>query len=115
MELHLVGRLTLFSPFRNRHITQPKSTTASQSAVEINRELKIEAHLNKVGPLTEQTHYTDDFFLSQDIVINALDNVETRMYMDTRCVTNQKPLLESGEGFNLQLKLKHLEVPCNGL
>ena len=82
--------------FRDKHIQQPKSTTASQSAREINPELRIVAHQNKVGPQTEHSHYTDEFFSSQDVIINALDNVETRMYMDSRCVTNQKPLLESG-------------------
>ena len=31
-----------------------------------------------------------------DCVINALDNVEARMYMDSRCVYYSKPLLEQG-------------------
>ena len=31
-----------------------------------------------------------------DAVINALDNVNARMYMDMRCLYFQKPLLESG-------------------
>lgn len=83
--------------FRDRDIQKPKSTTAAHSAMEINQSLRIEAHQNKVGPQTELSHYTDQFFLSQDLIINALDNVETRMYMDARCVTNQRPLLESGE------------------
>ena len=82
--------------FRDRHIQQPKSTTAAKSAQEINPELRIVAHQNKVGPQTERTHYTDEFLCHQDVVINALDNVETRMYMDSRCVTNQRALLESG-------------------
>ena len=82
--------------FRDKDIQKPKSTTAARSALNINQSLRIVAHQNKVGPQTELSHYTDEFFLSQDIIINALDNVETRMYMDARCVTNQRPLLESG-------------------
>ena len=35
-----------------------------------------------VCPETEETLYTDQFFESQDIVVNALDNVEARRYMD---------------------------------
>lgn len=31
-----------------------------------------------------------------DIIVNALDNVNARLYMDQRCVTNKRPLLESG-------------------
>ena len=33
-------------------------------------------------PETEENLYTDQFFESQDIVVNALDNVEARRYMD---------------------------------
>ena len=30
------------------------------------------------------------------MVVNALDNVAARLYVDSRCVANQRPLLESG-------------------
>jgi hypothetical protein len=30
------------------------------------------------------------------VVVNALDNVNARLYVDSRCVSNKKPLLESG-------------------
>ncbi|XP_021348773.1 ubiquitin-like modifier-activating enzyme 6 isoform X2 [Mizuhopecten yessoensis] len=82
--------------FRPHHIRKPKSTTAAQSAKEINPALRIEAQQNKVCPQTEAEHYNDDFFRNQDLVVNALDNVEARRYVDSRCVTNQKALLESG-------------------
>ena len=38
--------------------------------------------LYAVGPQTASTVYTDDFFQSLDVVVNALDNIETRRYMD---------------------------------
>lgn len=82
--------------FRSHHIQKPKSTTAAQAVLEINPALHIEAQQHKVCPQTEYTNYNDAFFESQHIVINALDNVEARRYMDSRCVTNQRPLLESG-------------------
>ncbi|XP_059175412.1 ubiquitin-like modifier-activating enzyme 6 [Physella acuta] len=82
--------------FRPCHIQKPKSVTAKQAALEINKDLQIEAHQHRVGPHTEETVYTDAFFESQDIIVNALDNVEARRYMDGRCVTNQRPLMESG-------------------
>ena len=31
---------------------------------------------------TEKTVYTDKFFERQDLVVNALDNVEARIYVD---------------------------------
>ena len=55
----------------------------------------MEAYLDKVGPQTQEK-FSDKFFKSINVCINALDNVEARLYMDQRCVTNQKPLLESG-------------------
>ncbi|CAL1537293.1 unnamed protein product [Lymnaea stagnalis] len=82
--------------FRPHHIQKPKSTTAAQAALDINKDLKIEAQQHKVGPQTEESVYTDAFFEHQDIIVNALDNVEARRYMDGRCVTNQRALMESG-------------------
>ena len=35
-----------------------------------------------VGPDTEKNIYTDDFFAQQDIVVNALDNLTARLYVD---------------------------------
>ena len=50
-------------------------------------DLKIVAQQNKVCPQTEETIYTDQFFEEQNLVVNALDNVEARRYVD-RYVTN---------------------------
>lgn len=47
-------------------------------------------------PGTEKDVYHNGFFQRQDLVVNALDNVEARRYVDGRCVTNLRPLLESG-------------------
>lgn len=82
--------------FRPQHISQPKSTTAATAALDINPDLQIRADQHKVGMLTENTEYTDFFFQELDVVVNALDNLEARRYVDSRCVTNQRPLLESG-------------------
>lgn len=45
-------------------------------------DLNIEAQEYKVFPGTERKVYTDVFFQKQDIVVNALDNVEARRYVD---------------------------------
>lgn len=82
--------------FRPHHIRQPKSTTAATTVLEINPDLKIEPQQYKVCPQTEELTYPDAFFEYQDLIVNALDNVEARRYVDSRCVTNQRPLLESG-------------------
>lgn len=58
--------------FRPQHIQQPKSVVAAASVLAINPGMKITAHQHKVGPATTETVYTDAFFESRDIVVNAL-------------------------------------------
>ncbi|XP_069023197.1 ubiquitin-like modifier-activating enzyme 6 [Embiotoca jacksoni] len=81
--------------FRPHHIQKPKSTTAAEATLDINPELQVDAHLNKVCPATESI-YSDSFYSCLNIVVTALDNVEARRYVDSRCVSNQRPLLDSG-------------------
>ena len=40
--------------------------------------------------------FSDSFFQQLDGICNALDNVESRIYMDKKCVYYGKPLIESG-------------------
>ena len=82
--------------FRPRHIQSSKAAVGAESAKAINKDLKIEAHQFKVGPDTARTVYTDTFFEGVDIVVNALDNLQARLFMDACAVRNQRPLLESG-------------------
>ncbi|KAL3866603.1 hypothetical protein ACJMK2_043889 [Sinanodonta woodiana] len=82
--------------FRPHHIRKPKSVTAAESVLQINPDLHIVPQQNKVCPQTEDSIYPDRFYENLDLVVNALDNVEARRYVDSRCVTSQRPLLESG-------------------
>ncbi|KAH7284607.1 hypothetical protein KP509_34G062100 [Ceratopteris richardii] len=81
--------------FRDWNIGESKSTVAASAALAINPYLRIEAFQNRVSPETENV-FDDAFWESIDVVINALDNVNARLYVDSRCVYFQKPLLESG-------------------
>lgn len=96
--------------FRDWNIGQAKSTVASSAASFINPNLKVEALQNRVGPDTENV-FDDAFWENIDVVINALDNVNARLYVDSRCVYFQKPLLESGTlgtKCNTQMVIPHL-------
>jgi len=81
--------------FRSTDIQKAKSDTSARVALQMNPQLHISARMHRVGQETE-SEYADNFFQQQDVCVNALDNVPARMYMDARCVTNCKPLLESG-------------------
>lgn len=102
-----LNRQFLFRPW---DVQKSKSQCAATAVKEMNPNLRITPHENRVGPDTENI-YTDDFFEELDGVANALDNVDARMYMDRRCVYYRKPLLESGtlgtKG-NVQVVIPHL-------
>ncbi|XP_067835670.1 ubiquitin-like modifier-activating enzyme 1 isoform X1 [Heptranchias perlo] len=87
-----LNRQFLFRPW---DVTKMKSETAAAAVKQMNPNIRVTAHQNRVGPDTEKV-YDDDFFEALDGVANALDNVDARMYMDRRCVYYRKPLLESG-------------------
>ena len=74
-----------------------KSLTATASIIQMNPQLKnhIIAREDKVHDGTLHI-YSDKFFQDLTIVANALDNVQARRYVDMRCVSAKKPLLESG-------------------
>uniref|UniRef100_A0A4W3JZT7 E1 ubiquitin-activating enzyme n=1 Tax=Callorhinchus milii TaxID=7868 RepID=A0A4W3JZT7_CALMI len=81
--------------FRNKDVSMLKSETAAAAVRKMNPNLQVIAHQNRVGPETESI-YNEDFYQDLDGVVNALDNVEARRYVDSRCVSYRKPLLESG-------------------
>lgn len=96
--------------FRDWNIGQAKSTVAAAAAIAINPSLQIDALQNRASPDTENVFH-DTFWDGLDVVINALDNVNARMYMDMRCLYFQKPLLESGTlgaKCNTQMVIPHL-------
>lgn len=96
--------------FRDWNIGQAKSTVAAAAALSINPKLHIEALQNRVGPETENI-FDDDFWENLSVVVNALDNVNARLYVDQRCLYFQKPLLESGTlgaKCNTQVVIPHL-------
>lgn len=81
--------------FRKIHVTHSKSQTACKIAQDINPKLNVEAYTTFVDPSTENV-FNDQFWESLDFVVNAVDNIKARLYVDARCVWYEKALLESG-------------------
>eukprot|EP00210_Caulerpa_lentillifera_P007110 g6803.t1 len=81
--------------FRDWNIGSSKSTVASEAAKQLNPNLQIQALQDRVGPDTEHIFH-DDFWTGLDLVVNALDNINARLFVDSKCVYFGKPLLESG-------------------
>jgi ubiquitin-activating enzyme E1 len=81
--------------FRSTDINLPKSATAARAAMAMNPAFRVSALEARVGPDTETTFHPG-FWNSLDFVITALDNVEARLYVDSKCVLHGKAMLESG-------------------
>lgn len=81
--------------FRDWNIGSSKSAVAGEATKKLNPSIQIRDYQDRVSPSTEHVFH-DDFWTNLDLVVNALDNVNARLYVDSRCVYFAKPLLESG-------------------
>ncbi|XP_024126269.1 ubiquitin-like modifier-activating enzyme 1 [Oryzias melastigma] len=81
--------------FRSHDIGKPKSEVAAKAVCQMNPQMKITSHQNRLDADSEAL-YDYSFFKGLDGVAAALDNVEARVYLDGRCVLHQKPMLEGG-------------------
>lgn len=81
--------------FRPHDVQKAKSHTAAAAIRRMNPAVNIVAHENRVGPEVENI-YDDGFYAKLDGVMNALDNMDARTYMDRKCVYYRKFLIDSG-------------------
>lgn len=81
--------------FRKSNVGQSKSKVACEIAKEMNSALNVTDYQTRVGSDTESVFH-DRFWDRLDFVVNAVDNIHARTYVDQRCVWYNKPLLESG-------------------
>lgn len=81
--------------FGRGHVGQSKSVVATKIIRTMNPDINVNPIEVRVGVETEQ-ELNDQFWDGLDVVINALDNVPSRLYVDSKCVWHLKPLLESG-------------------
>lgn len=81
--------------FRSEHIGKPKSVTAASMIQTIRPEIKITPHLQKVGP--DNLEFTNGIMNSNITgVLNALDNIAARRFVDEQCFKFGVALFESG-------------------
>jgi ubiquitin-activating enzyme E1 len=81
--------------FRSHHIGKSKSKTASCVIKEMKPNINIETYEQKVGP--ENIDFTNNIMdLKITGVLNALDNIKARRFMDELCFKYNLPLFESG-------------------
>ena len=81
--------------FNDNDIHKSKSITAANKIKLLNKDCNATAFENKVCLETENI-FNDSFYSNIDIILNALDNVEARLYVDQQAIKYLKPLIDSG-------------------
>jgi len=82
--------------FRDHDVGEFKSVAARSAMMRFSPECQVEAHTSRVGE-EEDGPFDDDFWSSGcNVVLNALDNVEARLFVDSQCVTHGLGLIDAG-------------------
>lgn len=81
--------------FSDNDIKKSKSRCASEKIKIFNPDTNIVFYENKVCKETENI-FNEKFHEEIDIYMNALDNVDARLYMDQLAIKYEKPLTDSG-------------------
>ncbi|CAG9336032.1 unnamed protein product [Blepharisma stoltei] len=76
--------------FRPEHVGRPKAEVAVSTLKE------LRPSLNVTGIQANITNYGNDFFQNFAIVLNALDNLEARRYVNRLCVSTKIPMIDAG-------------------
>ena len=78
--------------FQKQHINQSKAKVARDAASAMNRDVSIIAHQANI----KSPEFDVSYYASFDVVLSALDNLETRRWVNRMCVMARVPLIESG-------------------
>lgn len=78
--------------FQKQHIKKPKSLVAKQTASSFNPLVNIVAHHANI----KEPQFGISYFAKFDLVMNALDNLDARRYVNKMCIAADVPLIESG-------------------
>lgn len=79
--------------FRRKHIGMPKAEVAREAALKMDPSASIFAHF---ASITDTSKFPLSFFQQFDVVMNALDNLAARSYVNGMCLMAKVPLIESG-------------------
>lgn len=84
--------------FRDTDVGKFKSFAAKEAIERFNPKINMDVHSSKVGDDVQDSGPFNDSFWSKkiDVILNALDNVEARLFMDRKCVEYRKGLVDSG-------------------
>lgn len=81
--------------FRMKDVKKEKSKVASNAVREFNKDFKTRDLQVLVSPENTKT-FNNEFWNKQDFIINAVDNIKARKYIDNMCTWYGKPMIDSG-------------------
>jgi len=81
--------------FNQSHLNKSKSESAKETIETFQDELVIDALQDKMS-IESEDKFNKEFYQNHDIIFNALDNYQARLYMDQQAIKYQLPLFESG-------------------
>ena len=102
-----VGKLSLFDfdtvdivnlnrhMFKDEHIGQPKVEVASKILKEINPDVEVRSFNNDIMDPSFESKF--EYEIKQmDIILNGLDNIPAREYLNAKCVLFKIPIIDAG-------------------
>ena len=81
--------------FKQDNIGEPKSIIASNEVKKMNKDFNIYSMKARIG-IENENIFNEEFWKKQDFIINAVDNIEARLYISEQCILNQRILIDSG-------------------
>lgn len=81
--------------FNDNDIRKSKAETAANKIKLMNPDVNVNVYKNKICSETENI-FDINFHSHIDIYLNALDNIDARLYMDSQAIKYSKPLIDSG-------------------
>ena len=80
--------------FRNKDVKESKSSIACNYIKKKDTSMNVKAHLRKLGK--DNMGSVNELFHDKNIIVNALDNLTARRFVDGVCYDRCLPLFESG-------------------
>ena len=81
--------------FRKSDVGKSKSKCACREAIIMNSSFNCLDKQSRIGPKNVDI-FDENFWDEKNYIINAVDNIDTRKYIDNQCTFYEKPLIESG-------------------
>ena len=79
--------------FRDHDIGKFKSVAARAAVMRFYPKVRVDTHTSRVG---DEDKFDDDFWSTGcNVVMNALDNVESRLFFNNKCVSHSLGLIDA--------------------